>query len=120
MEGINSVVEGMSVIFEQAAKNGTENVAVGMAHRGRFNVMHCSFDSPAEKIYETYLDHKEYKKNQTGDVKYHIGEDTVKELESGKKIRLSMLPNPSHLEAVNPLIYGKVRAIQDYTGDKDK
>lgn len=60
VEGINSVVEGLSVIIEEAAKYGTEYLALGMAHRGRFNIVHCSFGSSAEKIYDIYMDQKKY------------------------------------------------------------
>lgn len=82
---------------------------------------------PAIEIISKFLDKQDeskHKDNETwgnsGDVKYHLGITYDKQYENGKNIRLTMLPNPSHLEAVNPVVYGHVRAIQDFEGDVNR
>ena len=73
IEGLNAVISGMGVLVEDAANYETEYMALGMAHRGRLNVLHCAFDLPAENIYELFMDKKSYSVDEEGDVKYHVG-----------------------------------------------
>ena len=85
----------------------------GMAHRGRLSALHCVFKKPAQQIFKQFLE-KVADGDQissAGDVKYHLG-CTAKKEYGGKEVVLSLLTNPSHLEAVNPLVYGSTRAIQ--------
>lgn len=85
---------------------------MGMAHRGRLNSLHCVFEKPAQRIFKEFLEKVEPDANVTsGDVKYHLGYLNKKN-HKGNEIYLNMLPNPSHLEAVDPLVYGTTRAIQ--------
>lgn len=92
-----------------------------MAHRGRLNALHCVFQKPAQKIFKEFLEkHEEGDLDQNefaGDVKYHLGY-THKRNFNGKDVVLQILPNPSHLEAVNPLVYGSSRAIQEIKKSK--
>lgn len=84
-----------------------------MAHRGRLSTLHCVLDKPGEIMFQEFLEHKKHHHSEhSGDVKYHLGVTAVKNIE-GKKVTFSIVPNPSHLEAVDPLVYGRVRAIQD-------
>jgi 2-oxoglutarate dehydrogenase E1 component len=93
-----------------------------MAHRGRLNTLHCLFDKPAQIIFQEFLEkikNKEKGYFSAGDVKYHLGYINKRKYD-GKEITLSILPNPSHLEAVDPLVYGQARALQEKIGDKDR
>ena len=85
-----------------------------MAHRGRLNTLHCLFDKPAQLIFQEFLEKTKNKDKgyfSAGDVKYHLGYINKRKYDD-KDITLSILPNPSHLEAVDPLVYGQTRALQ--------
>lgn len=86
-----------------------------MAHRGRLNALHCVFDKPAQTIFREFLEKSEQDGDMSGDVKYHLGYAHTKTY-GDKKVTLNIIPNPSHLEAVNPLVYGCVRALQESKG----
>jgi len=93
---------------------------MGMAHRGRLNSLHCVFEKPAQRIFKEFLEKVEPDANVTsGDVKYHLGYLNKKN-HQGNEIYLNMLPNPSHLEAVDPLVYGTTRAIQEHMKDSTR
>lgn len=93
---------------------------MGMAHRGRLNSLHCVFEKPAQRIFKEFLEKVEPDANVTsGDVKYHLGYLNKKN-HKGNEIYLNMLPNPSHLEAVDPLVYGTTRAIQEHMKDNTR
>lgn len=82
------------------------------------STLHCILDKPSEIMFQEFLEHKKHNPpGHMGDVKYHLGVTVVKEV-NGKKVNLSIVPNPSHLEAVDPLVYGRVRAIQDKVGER--
>ena len=85
-----------------------------MAHRGRLNALANVFDKPLQKIFAEFQENVDSEENQawgnSGDVKYHLGV-TVEKNFNNKNIRLSILPNPSHLETVNPVCMGHVRAV---------
>jgi 2-oxoglutarate dehydrogenase E1 component len=94
-----------------------------MAHRGRLSTLYNIFNKPAERIFEEFLEKQQLHQvtdfDETGDVKYHMGYNMIKSIKD-KKIKLSLVPNPSHLEAVNPLVYGICRARQDeLPGDEE-
>jgi len=92
-----------------------------MPHRGRLNTLANVFHKPLEEIFSEFTETKQKRTvenwGNSGDVKYHLGTDHDKEY-NGHKIRLTMLPNPSHLETVDPVVYGRTRAIQDFLEDK--
>ncbi|MBF0279641.1 MAG: 2-oxoglutarate dehydrogenase E1 component [SAR324 cluster bacterium] len=122
LEGAESIIPALDAIVEKGANLGIEEFVIGMAHRGRLNVL----ANILEKTYETIFTEFEGKsaKNTmfTGDVKYHMGFSSDKYTEDGKMVHLSLPPNPSHLEAVNPVVEGIVRAKIDfrYGGDMKK
>jgi 2-oxoglutarate dehydrogenase E1 component len=93
----------------------------GMPHRGRVSVLANVFRKPYEIVFSEFIDLKikEEGWGQIGDVKYHLSTTVVKDYEDGKSIKLSMVANPSHLECVNPVVYGSARAIQDYRNDNN-
>lgn len=97
-------------------------VGFGMAHRGRLNALRNVFGKPMEKIFGEFqenIDTEIQSWGNSGDVKYHLG-TTVEKTINNKKIRLSILPNPSHLEAVNPVCMGHVKAVEDYIRSETK
>ncbi|CAD8094539.1 unnamed protein product [Paramecium sonneborni] len=120
IEGCDSMISGLQSLIDAAAGAGAEHVVFGMAHRGRLNTLYNVFQKSAEEIMVEFQDLKstfnEDIWGNSGDVKYHLG-SVHNVLFGDKKLRLEMLPNPSHLETVDPCVYGKVRAIQDYFQD---
>jgi len=85
-----------------------------MAHRGRLNALANVFNKPMQKIFAEFQENvdKELSWGNSGDVKYHLGVTTERQV-LGKPVRLSILPNPSHLETVNPVVMGHVKAVKD-------
>lgn len=122
LEGSESIIPALDVIVEKGAELGIEEFVIGMAHRGRLNVL----ANILEKTYDTIFTEFEGKgfgdSPFSGDVKYHMGFSSDKYTHTGKKVHLSLTPNPSHLEAVNPVVEGIVRAKADfrYGGDYKK
>ena len=87
-----------------------------MAHRGRLSTLANVFSKPVELIFAEFqnkFEPEDLAWGNSGDVKYHLGTTLTKEFENGHTVKLTMLPNPSHLETVNPLVTGKTRAIQN-------
>ena len=122
LEGSESIIPALDAIVEKGADLGIEEFVIGMAHRGRLNVL----ANILEKTYDSIFTEFEGKSLEdalfSGDVKYHMGFSSDKFTEHGKKVHLSLTPNPSHLEAVNPVVEGIVRAKADfrYGGDFKK
>lgn len=113
LEGSESLIPALDAIIEKAAASGVQQLVVGMAHRGRLNVLAHSFGKSAKDIFSEF-DGKDYEETFfDGDVKYHLGWSSQRECSSGKKIHLNLAPNPSHLEAVNAVVQGIARAKQD-------
>lgn len=90
-----------------------------MAHRGRLNALRNVFHKSSQKIFAEFQENTGEEANwgNSGDVKYHLGITSEMHV-AGKNVRLSILPNPSHLEAVNPVVMGHVKAVQDCTNDQ--
>ena len=121
LEGAETLIPMLDGLVEEAAECGVQEVVLGMAHRGRLNVLANVMDKAPEFIFSEFEDAAvEDPLDFSGDVKYHLGYSTDKELRTGKKIHLSLSFNPSHLEAVNPVVEGNVRAKQDRRGDKSR
>jgi 2-oxoglutarate dehydrogenase E1 component len=118
LEGGESLIPGLNVLIETAAEKGVEHFVMGMAHRGRLNVLANIFHKPTQDIFSEF-DGKDYDKEYfDGDVKYHLGLTSERTTKSGKKININLSPNPSHLETVGAVIEGISRAKQDkYTPD---
>jgi len=121
IEGAESVIPLLDTVIEDAMEAGAEEVVLGMAHRGRLNVLAHTLRKPLELIMCEFLGiYNPEDQIGEGDVKYHMGFSHDHMTRSGKGIHLSLAPNPSHLEHVNPVIEGIVRAKQDRRGDKSR
>lgn len=114
IEGVDALIPGLDTLIEKGAEKGIEQFVVGMAHRGRLNVLANIFGKSPEKIFSEF-DSKEYDEAELfdGDVKYHMGWTSFIETSGGKKIRMDLAPNPSHLETVNAVVEGITRAKLD-------
>ncbi len=122
LEGSESIIPALDAIIEKGASLGIEEFVIGMAHRGRLNVLANILDKTYETIF-TEFEGKAFEESIfEGDVKYHLGFSSNKCTEQGKQVHLTLTPNPSHLEAVNPVVEGIVRAKSDfrYNGDLKK
>lgn len=122
LEGLETLIPAMDAIIEKGAENGIQEFVVGMAHRGRLNVLTNILRKEYDEIFSEF-EGKEYREGVfQGDVKYHLGYSADLETEAGKKVHLSLMPNPSHLEAVDPVVQGAARAKIDgrYKGDFSK
>ncbi|HKY30540.1 MAG TPA: multifunctional oxoglutarate decarboxylase/oxoglutarate dehydrogenase thiamine pyrophosphate-binding subunit/dihydrolipoyllysine-residue succinyltransferase subunit [Pyrinomonadaceae bacterium] len=118
LEGCETIIPLLDQLIEGAAGRGVEDIALGMAHRGRLNVLANVIGKFCERIFASFEGsvHPEFPADE-GDVKYHQGAIGDRET-NGKKIRLTLSPNPSHLEAVDPVVEGIVRAKQDIMRDR--
>ena len=115
LEGGETLIPALDLIFERAAEKGVKEFVVGMAHRGRLNTLSNIFGKPAKEIFSEF-DGKDYKENDQvfdGDVKYHLGWTSLRKTDTGKDVYLNIAPNPSHLESVGPVVQGIARAKQD-------
>lgn len=123
IEGMNSGISGLEYLIELAAEQGVENIVLGMAHRGRLSALHSIIEKPMQLLFQEFLEknkpEKVHLKEMGGDVKYHLGYTSQRNIK-GKDMVLQILFNPSHLEAVNPLVYGTARALQERKGSTDK
>ena len=114
LEGGESLIPGLDALIEAAAEKGVEQFVMGMAHRGRLNVLANIFGKPTQDIFSEF-DGKDYDDDALfdGDVKYHLGLTADRKTASGKNININLAPNPSHLETVGAVIEGITRAKQD-------
>ncbi|MDG1661207.1 MAG: 2-oxoglutarate dehydrogenase E1 component [Winogradskyella sp.] len=113
LEGNESLIPALDAMIEKAADYGVKEFVMGMAHRGRLSTLTNIFGKSAKDIFSEF-DGKDYEeKIFDGDVKYHLGLTSDRETDSGKKINLSIAPNPSHLETVGAVVEGISRAKQD-------
>ncbi len=118
LEGGESTIPAIETVIETAAKAGVNEIAIGMAHRGRLNVLVNVVKKPFTQVFSEFkgVGANPDDVQGSGDVKYHLGTSTDVEV-AGRQVHLSLQPNPSHLEAVDPVVVGKVRARQDMAGD---
>ena len=113
LEGGEALIPALDALIEKAAIDGVKEFVVGMAHRGRLNTLTNIFGKPVEDIFNEF-DGKDYEeKGFDGDVKYHLGWTSNRTTDSGHKIYMNIAPNPSHLEAVGPVVQGIARAKQE-------
>ncbi len=113
LEGNESLIPGLDAIVERAAEMGVEQFVMGMAHRGRLNVLTNVFGKSAKDIFSEF-DGKDYEQEIfDGDVKYHLGWTSDRLSDNGNKIKMNIAPNPSHLETVGAVVEGIARAKQD-------
>ena len=123
IEGGEALIPGLDKIISKGADEGVEEVIVGMAHRGRLNTLVNIFKKQPKDVFCEF-EGKEFEDEDDdfdGDVKYHLGFSTDVTTESGKKVHLTLSPNPSHLEAVDPVVQGMARArIDQVLHDENK
>ncbi len=118
LEGGETIIAALDAVIDSCPELGVKEIVMGMAHRGRLNVL-CStlrksFDELFEKFSENYIPDTVA---GDGDVKYHLGYEAILTTTSGKKVEVRLAPNPSHLEIVNPVVEGKARARQRIRND---
>jgi len=118
LEGGETIIAALDAVIDHCPEAGVEEIVMGMAHRGRLNVltsvMRKSFDVLFEQFSENYIPDSVA---GDGDVKYHLGYESVLTTTSGKKVEVRLAANPSHLEIVDPVVEGKARARQRIRGD---
>jgi 2-oxoglutarate dehydrogenase E1 component len=122
IEGTDMLVPMLDLAIEEAARAGAHHVVLGMAHRGRLNVLLRIVGTEERALLREFegavLDEAGSPQMGTGDVKYHRGANGEYTLRSGGKVEVTLAPNPSHLEFVNPVVVGMTRALQLATPDK--
>jgi len=124
IEGLDALVPMLDQTVELAGTSGARRVVLGMAHRGRLNVLAHIVGLPYETIFAEFEGGRHVEgtltpEGGTGDVKYHHGADGVYQTAAGKPVNITLTPNPSHLEAVNPVVEGRARANQTNRRGKD-
>jgi 2-oxoglutarate dehydrogenase E1 component len=120
LDGGESSIPALEAIIKYGGQMGVSEITLGMAHRGRLNVLANVMGKPYRAIFHEFAGGATNPADVggSGDVKYHLGTSTDREFE-GNKVHLSLVPNPSHLEAVDPVVLGKSRAVQTMSGDKE-
>jgi 2-oxoglutarate dehydrogenase E1 component len=121
LEGGEVTIPALHAIIDTVVSAGVSEIAIGMPHRGRLNTLVNIVKKPLTAVFSEFGG-ESFKPDDvqgSGDVKYHLGTSTDLEIE-GRSVHLSLQPNPSHLEAVDPVVIGKVRARQDQAGDTQR
>lgn len=120
LEGGETTIPALDAIIQTASEHGVEEVVLGMAHRGRLNVLANIMGKTYENIFNEFEGTVPSDTTMgSGDVKYHLGYSSELEMKAGKKLHLKLAPNPSHLEAVNPVVLGFTRSKADILYDKN-
>jgi 2-oxoglutarate dehydrogenase E1 component len=120
LDGGESAIPALESVIKYGGQMGVTEIAIGMSHRGRLNVLSNVMGKPYRAIFNEFAGGATNPADVggSGDVKYHLGTSSDREFD-GNKVHLSLLPNPSHLEAVDPVVLGKVRAVMTMTGDME-
>ncbi|WP_243612678.1 2-oxoglutarate dehydrogenase E1 component [Shimia aestuarii] len=121
LDGGEALIPAMEQVVKRGGNLGLEEIVIGMPHRGRLSVLANVMQKPYRAIFNEFQggSFKPEDVDGSGDVKYHLGASSDREFD-GNKVHLSLTANPSHLEAVNPVVLGKVRAKQDQLGDAER
>ncbi|KAF9869747.1 oxoglutarate dehydrogenase [Colletotrichum karsti] len=122
LDGAEGLAPGLAALIDRCAEaHGVEDIVVGSCHRGRMNLLSTVYGKDFETLFRQFAGTAEFdvENGQTGDVKYHFGMDGSRKTAGGKVVGISMLPNPSHLEAVDPVAQGKAKAVQHLKDDAD-
>nr|HQH41865.1 thiamine pyrophosphate-dependent enzyme [Bacteroidales bacterium] len=122
LEGAETLIPAMHYLIKKGTQLGMEEFVIGMPHRGRLNILANIMQKPYEDIFREFIAKAYDGSVSLGDVKYHLGFDNVISLDGKKNVRLSLLPNPSHLEAVFPVAEGLAKALlhRKYHDDQTK
>ncbi len=120
LDGGESAIPALEAVIKYGGQYGVEEIDIGMAHRGRLNVLCNVMGKPYRAIFHEFAGGATNPADVggSGDVKYHLGTSSDREFD-GNSVHLSLLPNPSHLEAVDPVVLGKARAVQTWKGDEE-
>jgi len=118
LEGGDSLIALLDELVRRGGEDGVRDMVIGMAHRGRLNVLANVLGKSPRQIFREFADSDPELHKGRGDVKYHLGYSSEYETLSGRKVHLSLCFNPSHLEFVNPVALGRVRSKQDRYGDQ--
>jgi len=119
LEGNESLIPALHQFMDTAAATGADGVVMGMSHRGRLNVLANLLDKPLDMVFHEFEDNLRTTPYADGDVKYHRGYSSEYTTPSGTKLHISLTANPSHLEAVDPVVEGRTRAKQRRHGDTE-
>jgi multifunctional 2-oxoglutarate metabolism enzyme len=120
LEGADTVIPALHFMLKKCAEYEVQEVVFGMAHRGRLNVLVNLMNKSYRQVFSEFEGYIDPASAQgTGDVKYHLGTRGEFDAGDGSKVDLVLMPNPSHLESVNPVVEGAVRAKQDRMNDPD-
>ena len=121
LDGSESLIPALEQILKRGSQLGVEEVVLGMPHRGRLNVLAHVMHKPYAAIFAEFrgMSYQPEEVGGSGDVKYHLGASADREFDA-VKVHLSLAANPSHLEAVDPVVVGKVRAKQRQRGDTER
>jgi len=118
LEGGESLILALSAILENCGRLGVLELVMGMAHRGRLNVLANFLNKPLEIVFNEFQDNFVPELvGGNGDVKYHLGYQTTRKMPDGSEVEIHLAANPSHLEAVDPVVQGRARARQRMLGD---
>jgi 2-oxoglutarate dehydrogenase E1 component len=117
LEGVETVIPALHEFLDAASDTGAEEVVMGMSHRGRLNVLANILGKPIDMIFHEFEDNLKTTDYADGDVKYHRGYSSDYTVTSGKTLHISLTANPSHLEAVDPVVEGRARAKQRQIDD---
>jgi 2-oxoglutarate dehydrogenase E1 component len=113
LEGGETTIPALDAIIQKGASLGVEEVIIGMAHRGRLNVLTNIMQKPYDQVFNEFEENVPTLEFSDGDVKYHMGYSSQVEVEGGKRVSLKLMANPSHLETVDPVVIGYARARAD-------
>ena len=120
LDGGESLVPALEQIIKRGGQLGVKEIKIGMPHRGRLNVLANVLQKSYKRIFNEFAGELDSKSEESaGDVKYHLGASSNREFD-GNSVHVSLTDNPSHLEAVNPVVLGQVRAKQFFHGDKER
>ncbi len=120
LDGAESLIPALEQIIKRGGNLGVKEVKIGMPHRGRLNVLANMMQKPFKAIFKEFFGEKvTSRKDFEGDVKYHLGASANRKFD-GNLVHISLTDNPSHLEAVNPIVLGQVRAKQFFHKDKER
>jgi 2-oxoglutarate dehydrogenase E1 component len=121
LEGGEALVPLLNTLIDEGATLGVEKLIMGMSHRGRLNALAHVLNKPYEIILSEFMEtNLPPDQEGDGDVKYHLGYANTRATPANKRVKVSLLPNPSHLELINPIQQGVVRCQQEITNDKDR
>ena len=120
LEGSEALIPALHFLVDSVAQQGIEDIVIGTTHRGRLSVLTTILNMSAEELFERFDENfHPGMYGGSGDVKYHIGYDTVHANEDGTSVHITLASNPSHLESVDPVVEGIARARQDLKGDAE-